>query len=209
MKVLAFNGSPNKNGNTFRTISIIADKLKPHGIETEIVQVGAMNLSACIGCRACGKVQNFTCPVFKDELTEIIEKTKTADGIILSSPVYFSGVTGAMKSFLDRYFLVCGVNGALLRHKVGASVVTVRRTGGMPTYHTLNHYLEYSEMIVPTSNYWNVIHGNEPGEVTQDDEGVLAMELLGENMAWIMKVINESSIEKPKRAEKVWTSFIR
>ena len=138
-------------------------------------------------------------------------KMKEADGIILGSPVHFSSISATMKAFLDRAFYVAGNHGGLFRHKVGAAVVAVRRSGGLPAVDQLNHYLSYAEMIIPTSNYWNVIHGTAPGEALEDEEGVQIMRILGRNMAWLLKLVanGEGSVEEPRRERKVYTNFIR
>ncbi len=209
MKVVAFNGSSKVEGNTYHALQIVGAELAKRDIELEIINIGKMNLAGCIGCGACAKARNEKCPAFNDGLDELVQKAKEADGILLGSPVYFSGVAGNMKCFLDRLLYVSGSNGGLLRHKVGASVVSVRRSGGIPTLNELNKYIEYAEMIMPTSNYWSVIHGNRPGEVMQDAEGVQIMQILGQNMAWIMEVIAKTDVEKPESHKKVWTSFIR
>jgi len=116
-----------------------------------------------------------------------------------------------MKSFLDRAFYVNGANKGLFRHKVGASVVAVRRSGGLPTFNALNNYLSYAEMLIPSSNYWNVIHGAKPGEVEQDEEGVQIMQVLGRNMAWLMKLVEngKGNIPAPEAAKKRYMNFIR
>jgi multimeric flavodoxin WrbA len=116
-----------------------------------------------------------------------------------------------MKSFLDRAFYVSGVNGYMFRHKVGASVVAVRRSGGLPAFNELNNYLNYSEMFLATSNYWNVIHGTMPGEVHQDDEGVQIMRVLGKNIAYLVEMREhaKTSIEAPELERKKFTHFIR
>ena len=67
------------------------------------------------------------------------------------------------KAFLDRAFYVSSNNGGLFRHKVGASVGAVRRSGGVPAFDMMNRYILYAEMLMPSSNYWNVIHGAAPG----------------------------------------------
>jgi multimeric flavodoxin WrbA len=116
-----------------------------------------------------------------------------------------------MKSFLDRLFFVSSANGGLFRQKVGASVVSVRRTGGSVTFDSLNHYITYSEMVVATSNYWNVIHGREVGEVEKDDEGKQIMRVLGKNMAWLLKMkeATTDTIKLPQKENKEVTNFIR
>ena len=116
-----------------------------------------------------------------------------------------------MKSFLDRAFYVASVNGGLFRHKIGASVVAVRRSGGIPVFDQLNNFINYSEMIMPTSNYWNVAYGAAPGEVTQDEEGMQIMRVLGKNMSWLMKVVEagKSQVKENEKEDKVFTNFIR
>lgn len=145
-----------------------------------------------------------------DEVNAWIQKMKQADGILLGSPVHFSAIAGSMKAFLDRAFYVAGVNNSMFRHKVGAAVVAVRRSGGLPTFDQLNNFLCYSEMLIPTSNYWNVIHGTRPGEATQDAEGVQIMRVLGKNMAWLMKLVEngKKTVEAPERESKVFMHFI-
>ncbi|MBI4766904.1 MAG: flavodoxin family protein, partial [Deltaproteobacteria bacterium] len=98
-----------------------------------------------------------------------------------------------------------------LRHKVGASVVALRRSGGIPTMNSLNHYILYSEMIMPGSNYWNVAHGMNPGEMEQDGEGKQIMEVLGRNMAWLLKVMEagRKEVPPPGPVAKIATNFIR
>jgi multimeric flavodoxin WrbA len=211
MKVLAFNGSPNKEGNTFHAIRIVAAELEKEGIETEIVHVGNKVIRGCSACGQCIRNKNEQCVFSDDEVNEWIQKMKHADGIILGSPVHYSAMGGTMKSFLDRAFYVAGFNNAMLRHKVGAAVVAVRRSGGLPTFDQLNNYLCYSEMLIPTSNYWNVIHGTRPGEAVQDEEGVQIMRVLGKNMAWLMKLVEngKGTVVPPDREKKCFTNFIR
>jgi multimeric flavodoxin WrbA len=210
MKVLAFNGSPRAEGNTRHAIGMVAAELEKEGIETEVIQVGSKLIRGCIACGKCRDNKDERCVLPGDDLNEWIQKMKNADGIILGSPVHFAGVSGAMKSFLDRAFYVSGSNGNLLRHKVGAALVAVRRSGGLPTFEQLNNFLLYSEMLLPTSNYWNVIHGTQPGEVTQDLEGAQIMRVLGKNMAWLMKLIEngKGTIVPPEKENKAFMSFI-
>lgn len=210
MKVIAINGSPNKTGNTFHAIQLVADELKKEGIETEIIHIGNKIIRGCLACGACARNQNEEC-IIDDEVNEVLQKLKKADGIILGSPVHYSAIAGTMKSFLDRTFYVAGVNGSLFRHKVGASVVAVRRSGGLPTFNQLNNYLNYAETVMPTSNYWNVIHGRAPGEVLLDEEGVQIMRVLAKNMAWVMKLVEngKDKIKEPERENKTFMNFIR
>jgi multimeric flavodoxin WrbA len=209
MKVVAFNGSPKKEGNTYHAIKMVTDELEKEGVEIEIVHVGNKVIRGCLACGQCTKNRNEKCVIENDDVNEWIQKMKSADGIIIGSPVHYSGIAGTMKSFLDRAFYVS--SSGLLRHKVGASVVAVRRSGGVTTFDQLNHYLTYAEMLMPTTNYWNVIHGTAPGEVVQDAEGKQIMSVLGKNMAWLMKLVEngKDSIPAPEKERKVFTNFVR
>ncbi len=211
MKVVGFNGSPNKKGNTACSLNTVFEELEKAGIETEMIHVGKEKIQGCIACHGCVKNQDKACSVKDDPVNEWIQKIIEADGILLGSPVHFSGVAGTMKSFLDRAFFVSSVNGGLYRHKVGAAVAAVRRSGGIPTVNSLNHYITYSEMIMPSSNYWNVAHGLTPGQMEQDGEGKQILEILGKNMAWIMKIIEhgKEQFPAPDPVAKTMTNFIR
>lgn len=206
MKVVAFNGSPNKNGNTYEAIKLVTKELEKEGIETEIIHVGNKAVRGCIACGYCNKNKNGKCAIASDPVNAWLETLKTADGIILGSPVHYSAIAGTMKSFLDRAFRVAEASDSMLRYKVGAAVVAVRRAGGIPTFNQLNNYLSHSEMIIPTSNYWNVINGRLPGEALEDKEGVQIMRILGKNMAWLMKLMNSGQelINKPEKEDKIF-----
>jgi len=211
MKVIAINGSPNREGNTFHALKMVGDELEASGIGFEILHIGHKMIHGCLACGKCAVNKDEKCAIKTDDLNKWIQQIKEADGIIIGAPVHYSGIPGTMKSFLDRLFYVAGVNGGLFRQKVAAAVVAVRRTGGSATFDSLNHYLNYSEMIIATSNYWNIIHGRSAGEVMQDTEGVQIMRVLGKNMAWLLKMKDATSetIESPKKEKKEMTNFIR
>jgi len=211
MKVIAINGSPNKEGNTFHALKIIGSKLNENGIDFEIIHIGNKSIRGCLACGKCRESRDEKCSITTDSLNEWIQNIKAADGLILACPVHFSGVPGAMKFFLDRAFYVSSSNGGLFRHKIATAIVAVRRTGGSATLDSLYHFLAYSEMILVTSNYWNVIHGRLPGEVINDEEGVQIMEVVGNNMAWLLKMREQTkdTVPAPASLQKVMTNFIR
>ncbi|MEI6852606.1 MAG: flavodoxin family protein [Bacteroidota bacterium] len=211
MKVIAINGSPKAEGNTWHALNIIGNELKAQGIEFEILHVGHKAIHGCTACGQCAINKDEKCSQKNDIVNESIQKLKEADGFIIASPVYYSGIAGTMKSFLDRVFYVSGANGNLFRHKVAAAITAVRRTGGSSTFDQLNHYLTYGELILATANYWNVIHGRTPGEVLQDHEGSQTMRVLGRNMAWLLKMKEASAgiVSPPEKEQKVITNFVR
>lgn len=210
MKIVAINGSPKKNGNTYNIFKQMEKIFNENGIELEILDVGSSVIRGCIGCGGCARVKNNTC-VINEEVNGFIAKMMEADGILLGSPVYYSGVAGTMKAFLDRAFYVATANGGLFRHKVGAAVVADRRGGGVVAFNELNNYLTYSEMFLPTGNYWNVVFGRAPGDVLQDVEGMQIVRILAKNMSWLLKAVDKSKKDMPlpEPESKEWMHFIR
>ncbi|MCP4755954.1 MAG: flavodoxin family protein [Proteobacteria bacterium] len=190
MKVVAFNGSPRKEGNTSILIKYVLEEIEQEGIETEVVQLSGKKIRGCRACFKCFANQDKRCSIDNDDLNGCLEKMLEADGILLGSPTYFSNVTAEMKALIDRAGLVCSANGGPLKHKVGASVVAVRRAGSIPTYDALNHFFLYSQMFVPGSSYWNMAIGMAPGDVEKDEEGIGTMKTLGQNMAFLLKKVN-------------------
>ena len=187
MKVIAFNGSPRKDGNTATLIHYVFGELQKEGIKTELFHLAGKKIRGCMACYKCIQNKDQRCSVKDDILNECIEKMIEAEGIIFGSPTYFTDVSSEMKSLIDRAGLVAKVNGDMLKRKVGVAVVAVRRAGSIHVFDTLNHFFFINQMIVPGSSYWNMGFGLEKGEVEKDEEGILTMKVLGENMAWLLK----------------------
>jgi multimeric flavodoxin WrbA len=190
MKVVAFNGSARKDGNTAILIRKVFSSLEAEGIDTELVQLAGKTIKGCIACGQCFKNKDGRCAVDNDVANECIEKMTEADGIILGSPTYFSDVTAEMKALIDRAGFVARANSFMLKRKIGASVVAVRRAGAIPTFDSMNHFFLIGQMIVVGSSYWNVGFGLAKGDVEQDEEGLETMQTLGQNMAWLLKKIH-------------------
>ena len=189
MKVVAFNGSPRKNGNTHALINHVLAEIENEGIQTEMVQVGGKKIHGCIACFKCFANQDKRCSVDNDILNPCIEKMIEADGIIMGSPVYFADLTTELKALIDRAGMVAIANNALFRRKVGAAVTAARRAGAVHTFDSINHFFTIGQMIIPGSSYWNMGFGMEKGQVESDTEGLTIMKNLGENMAWLLKKI--------------------
>ncbi len=187
MKVVAFNGSARKDGNTAILIRRVLSVLDSEGLETELIQMAGQQIHGCTACGTCKKIRNKQCKIVIDNVNNYIEKMTTADGIILGSPTYFSMMTSEMKALIDRAGFVGRANGDLFKRKVGVAVVAMRRAGGIPAFDGINHFFLISQMIIPGSSYWNVGIGLNPGDVKNDEEGLETMDILGRNMAWLIK----------------------
>ena len=187
MKVLAINGSSRKESNTQILIDVVLDELKTEGIETESVALAGQVIRGCTACRMCQQNKDNQCVIKKDIVNELVAKMVEADGIIIGSPVYFSDVTSETKAIIDRCGYVVRANGNLLKRKIGASVAVARRTGAMPTLHTIDNFFLISGMYLVGSTYWNMAEGKAYGDVNEDTEGIDTMKNLAQNMAWILK----------------------
>jgi multimeric flavodoxin WrbA len=187
MKVVAFNGSVRKEGNTALLLNTALAEIAAEGIETELFQLAGQPIQGCIACYQCFKNKDRRCAVTKDVANECIARMADADGILLGSPTYFADVSAAMKALIERCGMVGRANPELLRRKVGAGVVAVRRAGAYHVFSSLNAFFLIGEMVVPGSSYWNIGRGREPGEVAGDEEGMKTMRDLGRNVAWLLK----------------------
>ena len=192
MKVVAFNGSARRDGNTAILIRRVLQVLEKKGIETEMIQLSGEQIRGCDACRRCYKTRNKRCVIEDDNVNAYIQKMLEADGIILGSPVYFSMMTPELKALIDRAGYVTGANRDMFKRKIGAAVVAVRRAGAIPTFDAINNFFLISQMIVPGSSYWNIGIGRKKGDVKGDKEGLKTMEDLGRNMAWLIKKLKRS-----------------
>jgi multimeric flavodoxin WrbA len=187
MKVIAFNGSARKDGNTAILLGYVLRELEQEGIETEMIQLSGKTIHGCVACRECAANKDKRCGQKNDYGNECIDKMAVADGILLGSPTYVADVSPEIKALMDRACMVARANGSFLRRKAGAAVVAVRRAGAMHAFDALNHFFLISEMIIPGSSYWNIGIGREKGDVERDAEGIQTMKDLGRNMAWLLK----------------------
>lgn len=102
MQILAFNGSPRKNGNTSTLIRAMLKGAKAAGAETVEIRLHDIDLKGCMGCLSCRKRPG-KCKQ-KDDLSPYLEAIKTCQGMIVGTPIYMYHVTGQMKIFVDRCY---------------------------------------------------------------------------------------------------------
>ena len=211
MKVMLVNGSPNKEGCTYTALTEIAKTLETYDIETEIFWIKTKPITGCIACGKCAELGK--CTFDNDVVNEFVEKAYGADAFVFGSPVYYASANGSMVSFLDRVFYSNshGADAKAFKNKPGAVVCSARRGGTTATYDQLIKYLGISQMPIISSFYWNMVHGNTPEEVMQDEEGLGTMRQLAHNMAFFLKCI-EAGEEKGitlTQEPKPRTNFIR
>ena len=187
MKVVAFNGSARKDGNTAILINYVLKELRQEGIDTELIQFAGRSVPGCTACMKCFQNRDKKCIIGDDIVNDCIAKMFEADGIVLGSPTYFSDLTPEMKALIDRAGFVSRANDNMLKRKIGAAVVVARRAGAIHTFDSINHFFLITQMIIPGSLYWNIGIGKDKGEVEKDEEGIQIMKTLGQNMAWLLK----------------------
>ena len=210
MKIVAINGSPRKNGNTAALLDAVRREVEAAGVEFQVFQPGP-DVHPCMACYHCLETGSLRCVRNDDGVNDIIAAVCAADGLLLTSPVYHGGIAGGMKCVVDRLMLAAGCGENQLHHKVGAALCTLRRSGGVETYHQLLAAMDAMEMVLVTSNYWGAVHGADPGEVLRDEEGMDVARRLGRDMAWMVKVLaaTKTTLPPPEVTPRPMTNFIR
>lgn len=206
MQVLLVNGSPHEKGCTYTALAEVAKALEHCGMKTDIVHVGKQPVAGCMACGGCMKTGRC---VINDRVNEVLEIVENYDGYVFGTPVHFASGSGMMTSFMDRLFYG---RGSIFAYKPAAAVVSCRRGGASATFDQMNKYFTISNMPVVSSQYWNMVHGNTPEEVMQDQEGLQTMRTLGKNMAWLLQSIEagrKAGLSLPEKETTVRTNFIR
>ena len=205
MKVLMLNGSPRPEGNTSAALREMEQILQAEGVETEIIQVGNLDIHRCVACSGCAKLGRC---VFDDIVNELATKFESCDGMVVGSPVYYASANATLVALLTRLFYSTPFDKTM---KVGAVVVVARRGGLSATFDELNKFFTISGMPVASSQYWNSVHGRLPGEAAQDAEGLQTMRTLARNMTFLMKSIalGKEKYGLPEKEPCQVTNFIR
>lgn len=205
-KVLLLNGSPHEKGCTYTALCALEAVLQKHGVQTEIYWIGKEPVAGCIACGACGKTGKC---IFDDGVNALLPRLDEFGAIVAGSPVYYAGASGQLIAFLDRLFYT---GGARMAGKIAAAVVSCRRGGASAAFEQINTYFGMNNMVIATSQYWNQVHGSCPEDVLRDEEGLQTMRTLGENIAWLLRLMEagaRAGICPPVYEKKVRTNFIR
>jgi multimeric flavodoxin WrbA len=189
IRILGIVGSPRVGGNTERLVAETLTAAKEDGAETELVSLANREIKPCDACLSCKKTGE--CRI-KDDFRPIFDKMVEADGIILSSPVYFGSATPQIKALIDRAGYLSIARNRVFENKIGGAMVVARRAGHNFTFAQLLFFFLHQGMIVPGSSYWNVGFGREKGEITKDEEGLLTAKNFGKKMVWIIRKVKDT-----------------
>lgn len=209
MHVLMVNGSPHKEGCTNRALGEISKTLEGHGVTSEIFWIGRNPIRGCQACGKCSQLDQNRCVFSDDVVNALIDCAAEADGIIVGSPVFYSGANGALTAVLDRAFYA---GGSVMRFKPAAAVASARRAGTTATLERLDQYFLINCMPIVPSTYWNMVHGSRAEDVEQDLEGLQTMRNLAHSMAWLLECISAGTaleFDRPQIEIGNRTNFIR
>ncbi|WP_292519086.1 flavodoxin family protein [Methanoculleus sp.] len=185
-KVVLLCGSPRLEGNTAQVLAECAKVIEREGLEAETVLLAEKHI---LSCTACGLCTGGECAL-DDDLNEIIDTIREADGFIVGTPVYFGTARGDVTAALQRIGMVSMASDSFLSRKVGGPIVVARRGGHTATLQELLMFFLINDMIVPGSTYWNMVFGWAPGEALNDEEGMRTIRRFAENVAFLIKKLH-------------------
>lgn len=185
MKVVLLSSSPKANGNTMQIFAKTAEVIEAEGLEAEVISFAGKHYQSCVACNACKKMGKC---VLKDGFNEdILEKVREADGLIIGAPVYFGTARGEMMSVVQRLGMVSYGTDRFLSGMVGGPMAVARRGGLTSTLSEMLMFFFINDMIVPGSDYWNIVFGKQPGEAMEDEEGLRVMDKFAKNVCNLIK----------------------
>lgn len=209
-KVMLVNGSPHEKGCTYTALREMANALETEGIGTHIYYIGTEGVKPCTDCRACYTLRKCA---KDDRVNAFVEMMAEYDALVLGSPVHYGSASGTIVPFMDRVFYSAFIGRRdVFRHKPGVAVVSARRAGTTAALDQLNKYFQISEMPIISGRYWNMVHGANPDEVRQDEEGMQNMRIIARNLAWHLKcreAAEAAGILPPDREKAIFTNFVR
>lgn len=198
MKIIGISCSPRKGKTTYYTLQQCLNflKLKYREINTDIIDLGGLNISGCVNCENCK--EKLDCSI-KDDFIDIIPKLvcKDVKGIIIATPVYLGSMTALCKAFIDRTVMFIR-NGFLLRNKIGGvlAVGGVRNGGQEITIQAVQAAMLCHDMIIVgdgnnTSHFGGTVWSNIKGGVVRDETGLRTVYNLGYKVAELVLKLNK------------------
>lgn len=195
VKIIGIIGSPRSGGNTETYVKKALKSAADSGADTDIIHLGKVKIKPCNACDIC----KFTgeCPI-DDDMPEISEKVKEADGLIIGSPVYFGNVTAQTKLFMDRSRPL-RIDFKLKDKVAGGISVGASRNGGQETTITAIHQFFFiQDMLVvgdgaPLGHYGGAGVSGAAGDAEEDEVGLDTSANLGKRVAELALKLNSDS----------------
>ena len=168
-EIVVFNGSPRRDGSTVTLLDLIAEGARDAGADVKFYTLFKMKLTACQSCFACRMKDDC---VINDELHEALQKVKSADAIVIGSPIYMMRMTGPVKNLYDRFFPLMDLRD---RPRFGVKKMITVYSQGMDDERTYDSYFEYTAAVFPSFGFELVDHivctgANDPERAERDAE---------------------------------------
>jgi multimeric flavodoxin WrbA len=146
-EIVIFNGSPRMDGNTATLLNLIAKGARDNGAEVKFYTLFKMKFMACQSCFACRL--NDDCAI-RDELHEALQKVKTADAVVIGSPIYHMQMTGPVKNLYDRLYPLTDID---YKPRFGSKKMVTVYSQGMDDPSLFESYFEYTAAMFPTFGF--------------------------------------------------------
>ena len=169
-EIVVFNGSPRMDGNTTTILDLVAKGARELGAQVKYYTLFKMKFMACQGCFGCRLQPDC---VIKDEVHEALQRVKTADAVVIGSPIYMMQMTGPVKNLHDRLFPLMDTEG---QPRFGGKKLVTVYTQSLDDVHAYDSYFEYTAAMYPSFGFeWvdNIVcpNANDP-ESAEHDEGL-------------------------------------
>lgn len=190
MKVIALNASPRLIGNTSNVLNELLDEIEKEGIETEHIQLYGYDLCSCNDCRSCEIRGDGRCIMEDDELNNLMDKLRKADGLILASPCYFGACSTQMKIFMERAGLAFQMGDLGLSRKVGAAMVINAHDGASMAYSQLVYWMLKNKMIVVGGYPSPIVIATNSPQYLDDKVGMKGIKNMAKEIVWTILKLN-------------------
>jgi multimeric flavodoxin WrbA len=203
--MLVINGSPRDTGACYHLSEYIKKTAEENGINCDIFSLKNAPVGGCKGCKICKKNGICFMDDIASELSRIIDKY---DGYIFISPVHYAGISGNIKTTLDRLLFMAGEK---MRYKPAGAICIARRAGCVGASEEITRHFIFNSMPVAPSNYFTVFYAKTKQELYKDTEGLQTARVLTKNLIWLMRLIEngkENGILPPKHEEKIKVGFL-
>lgn len=181
MKIVGIVGSLRKGGNTEYAVELSLKAAEEMGVETELIILSDYNIHPCDGCGCCKKGE---CHI-NDGMQNLLPKLAESDALIIGSPVYYGGISGGLKCFLDRCRPL-KQHGNQLSGKIGGAIAVGKIWGHANVIDTILHFFGSQGIIsIPINSNPGIgaqVFATELGDAEKDNNGQKAVTDLGKKV---------------------------
>ena len=195
--ILGINGSPRKYGNALKLLMVALEGAKSEGAETKAYHLYDMDIRPCLGCVSDSeKLCRYPC-IIEDDMKRLYDELLKADAFILSTPVYWYGVSGVVKNFIDRLTALENMiyfdGRSWLEGKVAGFIAVGNDVGALATIQNLMAVLNSMGVLIPP---WALAYYEGRGDVLDDKQPIADAWNIGRIVAVTVKILRSHRIER-------------